>query len=345
VILDCHRHIIPAGMLTRAVPDAWRPVLGYTGGRRVVSFRGRTLNSVTGEFADPAAILAGAEACGVTHLLVSPWILLIPVQEDPELAVRICRVQNESLAQAAAASPDGRILALGAVPLQDPELAVAELEYLMTLPGLHGVEVPASVAGRHLHDDKFLPFWEAAAGTGALVFVHPTTTGLGLPGLDGHYLWNSVGNPLETAIAAAQLVTGGVLERCPSLMVLLAHGGGALLALRGRLRRAHAVRPEARSDGAAPDDMLRRLYYDSLTHDRAVLADLVAFAGVGHVLLGTDQPFDMGTERPVAEIAALGLVPAEQRLILGGNARRLMRMTCSPGGPGGRPPGPTTAGR
>ena len=93
---------------------------------------------------------------------------------------------------------------------------------------------------------------------GAVVFVHPTTTGLGLPGLDGHYLWNSVGNPLETSIAAAQLVAGGVLERCPSLIVLLAHGGGALLSLRGRLRHAHAVRPEARSGGAADtDEMLR----------------------------------------------------------------------------------------
>jgi aminocarboxymuconate-semialdehyde decarboxylase len=330
MILDCHRHIIPAGMLSAAVPDTWRPALSREDGRHVVSFRGRTLNSVTGEFADPDAILAESQACGVSHVLVSPWILLIPVQEDPELAARICRIQNESLAETSAASPDGRILALGAVPLQDPDLAVAELEYLMTLPGLQGVEVPASIAGRPLNDDKFLPFWEAAAGTGAVVFVHPTTTGLGLPGLDGQYLWNSVGNPMETAIAAAQLVTGGVLERCPSLIVLLAHVGGALLGLRGRLRRAHAVRPEARSEGtAAPDDMLRRLYYDSLTHDRAVLADLVAFAGAERVLLGTDQPFDMGTDRPVPQIAALGLVPAQERLILGCNARRLMRLPAS----------------
>jgi aminocarboxymuconate-semialdehyde decarboxylase len=327
MILDCHRHIIPPAMLTGAVPDEWRPELSSQDGRQLVSFRGRTLSSVTGEFADPDAMLAEAQAAGVTHLLVSPWVLLIPVQVDRDVAARICRAQNESLAAVAGASPDNRILGLGAVPLQDPEMAAAELEYLMTLPGLHGVEVPASIAGQHLHDDKFAPFWEVAAGTGAIVFVHPTTTGLGLPGLDAHYLWNSVGNPLETAIAAAQLVAGGVLERCPSLIVLLAHGGGALLSLRGRLRRAHAVRPEARSGGAAePDEMLRRLYFDSLTHDREVLADLVAFAGAGHVLLGTDQPFDMGTQQPVTEIAALGLRPADERLILGGNAGRLMRI-------------------
>jgi aminocarboxymuconate-semialdehyde decarboxylase len=331
VILDCHRHVIPAAMMTTAVPADWRPELGCADGRPVVSFRGRTLTSVTGAFADVAAMLDEAESAGVTHLLLSPWILLVPVGADAGLAARICRVQNDSLAEAAAGSPAGRVLGLGAVPLQDPKRAVAELEYLMTLPGLHGVEVPATVAGRPLADESFLPFWEAAAGTGAIVFVHPTTTGLGLPGLERYYLWNSVGNPLETAIAVAQLVVSGVLERCPGLILLLAHGGGALLALRGRLRRAFEVRAEARSASqAAPDDLLRRLYYDSLTHDRAVLADLVGFAGASHVLLGSDRPFDMGATRPVEELAALGLRSADERLILGGNASRLMRLSIDP---------------
>ncbi len=182
-------------------------------------------------------------------------------------------MQNESLAEVAASRADGRVHALGAVPLQDPARAVAELEHLMTLPGMRGVEVPASIAGSYLGADCFAPFWAAAADCGAVVFVHPTTRGLGLSALDDHYLWNSVGNPVETTIAAAQLVTSGVLARHPGLKILLAHGGGALLALRGRLRRAYAVRPEARADSAAgPDDLLRRLYYDSLTHDQAVLA-------------------------------------------------------------------------
>jgi aminocarboxymuconate-semialdehyde decarboxylase len=198
----------------------------------------------------------------------------------------------------------------------------------MGLPGLCGVEVPASVAGCYVGEQQFEPFWAAAAATGALVFIHPTTTGLGLPALADHYLWNSVGNPLETTIAAAQLVLSGVLERHPGLTVLLAHGGGALLALRGRLRRAAAVRPEAVADGARDvDDLLRRLYFDSLTHDQAVLADLVAFAGAGHVLLGSDRPFDMGSERPADEIRALRLSPAAERQITGGNAGRLLHMT------------------
>jgi aminocarboxymuconate-semialdehyde decarboxylase len=326
VILDCHCHVIPAGMLTDAVPEDWRPALSQETGQRIVSFQGRRLTSITGEFCDVGVMLEQAAVAGVSHLLLSPWILLVPVGAEPAVAARICRVQNESLAEAASRA-DGRVLALGAVPLQDPVRAVAELEYLMSLPGMRGVEVPASVAGRYLGDDCFAPFWAAAAECSAVVFVHPTTTGLGLPALDAHYLWNSVGNPVETAIAAAQLVTNGVLARHRGLQVLLAHGGGALLGLRGRLRRAHAVRPEASAaSAAAPDELLRGLYYDSLTHDPAVLADLVGFAGAGHVLLGSDRPFDMGADRPADDIAALGLSHSDEQLLLSGNARRLLRL-------------------
>ncbi len=326
MIVDCHCHVIPAGMLTDAVPQSWQPRLTAAGGRQVVSFQGRQLTSVTGEFSDVSVMLGQAEAAGVTHLLVSPWILLLPVLAELPVAVRICRVQNESIARAAQDS-GGRVYGLGSVPLQDAALAAAELADLMKLPGMRGVEVPASVAGIYLGDDRFTPFWEAAADTGALVFVHPTTRGLGIAGLDGGYLWNSVGNPLETTIAAAQLVVAGVLERQPGLRILLAHGGGALPALRGRLRQAFAVRPEARSGGCEPDDSLRRLYFDSLTHDPAVLADLVAFAGAGHVVLGSDRPFDMGTDRPVEEIKALGLRAHDEQLLLGGNAAQLLSLT------------------
>ena len=323
MIIDTHCHVIVAEMTAGRVPEHWRPVVNREHGRYQLRFRGREISSVTGEFTDVAAMLAEAAATGVGHLLLSPWINLVPVDAGPDEARLICQVQNEALAAAAAAHP-GRVNAVGAVALQDPVLAARQLTELVTVPGLCGVEIPSSVGGRYLGDDFFGPFWETAEQSGALVFIHPSTRGFGVPALDGYYLWNSVGNPMETAVTAAHLAVSGVLERHPGLRVLLAHGGGALPAVRGRLRRAFAVRDEARSRSAAgPDESLRRFYYDTVTHDADLLADLIRYAGADHVLLGSDRPFDMGTTDPVGEVRALGLGTGED-LVMSGNAARLL---------------------
>lgn len=322
MIVDAHCHVIVEEMTARGVPEDWRPVVTRPGGQYRLGFRGREISSVTGEFTDIDVMLAQAGATGVDHLLLSPWINLVPVDAGPDEARLVCQVQNDALAAAVAARP-GRLTAVGAVALQDPVLAARQLAELVSAPGICGAEIPASVSGRYLGDDFFLPFWEAAEATGALVFIHPTTRGFGLPVLAGYYLWNSVGNPLETAVTAAHIAVAGVLERHPRLRVLLAHGGGALPVVRGRLRRAFAVRAEAAARcRAGPDESLRRFCYDTVTHDPGLLADLVRYAGPEQVLLGSDRPFDMGTDDPAAEVRALALGAAEE-LVLGGNAARL----------------------
>ena len=325
VILDCHCHIIPAGMLTDAVPDDWRPVLRRQDGRQVVSFRGRPLTSVTGEFCDVGVMLgAGGGRRG------DPPAALAVDPADAGAGGPGDRRQDLPGAERQPGRGRRRSPAAGSTRsarcrCRTPGCAAAELEYLMQLPGMRGVEVPASVGGQLSRRRQVRAVLGGAAATWRGRVRAPDHHRPRPARADGHYLWNSVGNPLETAIAAAQLLTAGVLERHPGLTVLLAHGGGALLALRGRLRRAYAVRPEARSGGTGdPDELLRRLYFDSLTHDQAVLADLVAFAGAGHVLLGSDRPFDMGADQPVQDIRALGLSQADEQLLLGGNASRLL---------------------
>jgi aminocarboxymuconate-semialdehyde decarboxylase len=323
LIIDTHCHVIVEQMTAGTVPEYWRPTVSRENGQYRLGFRGRAIDSVVAEFTDVAVMLGQAAQAGVGHLLLSPWINLVPVDAGPDEARLICQVQNEALAGAAAAHP-GRITAVGAVALQDPGLAARQLGELMTAPGLCGVEIPSSVGGRYLGDDFFLPFWEAAEAAGALVFIHPSTKGLTIGALDGYYLWNSVGNPMETAITAAHIAVSGVLERFPRLRVLLAHGGGALPVVRGRLRRAFAMRPEAAArTQAGPDESLRRFFYDTVTHDHGLLADLVAYAGPGQVMLGSDRPFDMGTYQPVDEVRALGL-GADEDLVLGGTAARLL---------------------
>jgi aminocarboxymuconate-semialdehyde decarboxylase len=320
VTFDVHAHVIVPEITG---DEPWRPrVYRDDSGAQVVELEGRQVRSAIAEFVDIDGILAAQDEAGVDRVLLCPWVPLLYYEAEPHEGLRRARIQNEALAGLVEEHPD-RVAALGALPLQDPELAAGELDGVMDQ--LSGVEVAASVRGVFLGDDRFEPFWAAAEASGALVFVHPTTRGLDSPVFQDHYLWNTVGNPLETAITAAHMVMAGVMERHPRLRVLLAHGGGALLALRGRLRRAHGFQPQARSRlDESPDESIRRFYFDTLTHDEELLRALIAYAGADHVLLGSDYPFDMGDARHVDTVRALGLAPDVEQAVLGGNAERLL---------------------
>ena len=327
MIVDVHVHVIVPEILRGVAGDeAWRPSVHWEGDAQVVELGGQAIRSATREFVRIDRVLAEEESSGVDHVVLSPWVALLPYALDLEDGLRVCRLQNEALAAIAVAHP-GRVSALAAVPLQEPATAAKELESAMALRGVVGAEVAASVRGDYLGDDRFLPFWEVAESSGALIFVHPTTRGFELPAFRDYYLWNTVGNPLETAITGAHLVMSGVLERHPRLRVVLAHGGGALPAVRGRLRHSHGFQPLAKARlRESPDVSLRRLYYDTITHDAELLRALVAYAGPDRVLLGSDHPFDMGTTRPVDEVRELGLSPGHEAAVLGGNAVRLLEL-------------------
>ena len=294
MVVDAHAHVIVPGL---GAETEW------VDGAQIVRFGGREIRSAVREFVDPRRILEEQDAAGVDVVVLCPWV---------NLCGRETGRQNEALA----AMTGPRVATLGTVDPEQPD----ELRELMADGRLGGVELPASVGGRYLGDERFRDFWAAAEETGALVFVHPTTHGFSDPVFDEHYLWNTVGNPVETTITAAQLVLGGVLDEHPALKVLLAHGGGAVLALRGRLAHEQTFHPPGRDVLAA----LRRFYYDTVVHDVDVLRDLVAFAGADHVLCGSDYPFDMGTDRPAEIVRAVRLPENDEAAILAGNALRLL---------------------
>jgi aminocarboxymuconate-semialdehyde decarboxylase len=319
---DAHAHVIVPEITG---DEPWRPkVWRDEEGDQVVELGGKQIRAAIQEFVDVDRILAAQDEAGVDRVLLCPWVPLLYYDAEPEEGLARARIQNEALARLVRDHPD-RIAALGAAPLQDPELAARELEAAMGDGVLKGVEVAASVRGVFLGDDRFEPFWEAAEATGALIFVHPTTRGFDSPAFQDYYLWNTVANPLETATAAAHMVVAGVMERHPELRVLLAHGGGALMAVRGRMRHAHGFQPQARSRlGESPDDSLRRFFFDTLTHDEALLRALIEYVGPDHVLLGSDYPFDMGDARHVDTVRALELAPDVEARILARNAEELI---------------------
>jgi aminocarboxymuconate-semialdehyde decarboxylase len=324
--IDVHAHVI-VPEITREAGDGepWRPrVYRDDSGAQVVEIGGREIRAAVAEFVGVDGILRAQDEAAVDRVLLSPWVPLLFYDADADEGLARARIQNDALEAIVRSHPE-RVAALGGLPLQDPELAARELRALMARGQLSGVEVAASVRGVYLGDDRFEPFWEAAAATGALVFVHPTTRGFDSPAFQDYYLWNTVANPLETATTAAHMVVAGVMERHPDLRVLLAHGGGALLAVRGRMRHAHGFQPQARARlRESPEDSIRRFHFDTLTHDEALLRSLIDFAGPDRVLLGSDYPFDMGDARHVETVRSLGLAPDVEAAILGGNAERLL---------------------
>jgi aminocarboxymuconate-semialdehyde decarboxylase len=323
--IDAHAHVIVAELLRdRASAETWRPSVSREDGRQVVEFEGRRITSAVQEFVDLDRILAAQERAGIERVVLCPWVPLLFYEVEADEGVRRCRLQNCGLARLRRERPD-RVSVLGAVPLQDPELAAVELEQLMSSGVFAGVEVAASVYGTYLGDVRFEPFWAAAERAGALVFIHPSTRGFAAPVFGERYLWNLVGNPMETTIAAAHMVLAGVLERHPALSVLLAHAGGAIVSLRGRLRHGSQTIGDAGIGLSEPADVsVGRFLFDTVTHDPALLRALVDAVGAERVMLGSDYPFDMADPQPVQTVRAAGLGPESQDALLFGNAERVL---------------------
>jgi aminocarboxymuconate-semialdehyde decarboxylase len=325
MVVDTHIHIIvPEITLEAALDETWRPSITWDNGSQIVMIQDRQMKSVLRPYSDIDLILKEQQAAGVDRILLSPWSGLLKYDFEPQDGLRISRIQNESLAGMAQQYPD-KIKAIGTVPLQDLELAIQELKSLMQEPGLCGIEIAATVRDIFVGDDRFRPFWAAVEETGALVFIHPTTGGLGISGLQDYYMRNSVGNPMETAVVAAQLVMAGIMEEHPNLKVILAHGGGAIASIRGRLRHAHSFQPIAQKRlKESPIDSLKRFYYDTVVHDAVLLQQLIDFVGDDHVVVGSDYPYDMGYMKPAELVKSLNLSNESEAKVLGGNAARLM---------------------
>src|SRR5262245_2032319 len=246
---------------------------------------------------------------------------------DGPTGARLAAVWNDGASAAHVAHPD-RFVGCAMLPLQDPARALAELERAAALPGIRGVYMGTNVAGRELSDPEFFPIFERAAARKLPVLLHPLRV-IGSQRLAPYYLGNLLGNPFDTAIAAAHLVFGGVLDRLPSLTVCLPHAGGALPYVHGRLRHGQGVRPETKGVAKKPfSAYLRRFTYDIISHDLSALRYLVATVGADRVMLGTDFCFDMGVERPLAVIQAkaTGLSRKDQTRVVRDNAARMLRL-------------------
>ena len=237
---------------------------------------------------------------------------------------RAARIVNDGIAQMVAGNP-ARLRGMATLPMQHVEAAIDEMERVHREFGFKSVEIATTAPGGELADAKYRPLLARAQELKMTVFAHPNTVGA-TGRLDCYYLTNLIGNPLETTIMVANLIFSGALDALPELNMLLAHGGGFAPYQIGRFVHGHTVRPETRADSAAsPKDLLRRFYFDSLTHDPQALRFLIDLVGADRIVIGTDAPFDMGDGQPLAMLDQVPALTADERAnICTNTARRLL---------------------
>jgi aminocarboxymuconate-semialdehyde decarboxylase len=242
----------------------------------------------------------------------------------PALAVRYARMVNDAFAAIVRERGD-RFTALATLPLNDPAAAAAELERAMDRLGFRGVMVFGNVNGVALSDPRFHPLYERAHARNAVIYIHPTHP-VGVEAMGKYWLMPLVGFPFDTTLAAASLVFSGVVERFPGITWVLAHLGGAIPYLAERLDRGYRAFPTCREYiSRPPSAYLKEFYYDTVNFDRGALQLAIDFAGVDHLLAGSDFPHQIGSLRSMVEsIEAQGLPSRETEQILGGNAARLL---------------------
>lgn len=243
---------------------------------------------------------------------------------DDELGLELSVAFNDAVSAAHRAHPD-RLIGFACLPLQNPHLALQELERAARLPGIRGVYMATAVRDRELSDRSFFPVYERMADLGLPLFLHPMM--INNERLKQYYLINLCGNPFDTAIAAAHLIFGGVLDAFPKLEVCLPHAGGALPILRGRMDRGFEVRDECKTVPRPPSEYLRRFTYDTISYSAPILEDLVRLVGAERIMMGSDYCFDIACNDPVGTVNEVKSLTARQRAqILWENAARLLKL-------------------
>ena len=320
--IDFHFHMIPKFFLDElSDSNPWGKSV-ETEGDRLFMRMGPIRFPMDPDHYDAGAILAAMDQMRIDVAAISPSPMLFHSHLPSEVVAPLHRRVNDHLAMMAATYPD-RFRPLGILPMQSPELAVAEAERVLS-DGLSGIEVETNIAGLALSDASLWPVYETIERLGGVVFLHPAGI-LGMDRLREYYLSNLIGNPTDTSAAAAQLIFGGVLNQFPKLEIVLPHGGGSTPALCGRWDHGAQVRPELDHMEQMPSELVRRFHFDSLTHSDAALSLLLEVAGSERVVLGSDHPYDMGQTDPVGQIEKRAdLSEADRIAILGDNAALLL---------------------
>ncbi len=292
----CHKHVMISGKIYRTVADG-----SWSVPRRIEAMGGMRV---------------ARQALSPMPELLSYWL---PLEDGRNLI----RYLNEQIAEMVTRAPE-RFVGLGAVPLQDVESAILELQFIKNTLRFAGVEIASHVNGVSIGDARFEPFFAAAEQAGAAVFVHALRPA-GQDRIVGAFAEQAVCFPGDIALAAASMITGGIAARHPRLRIAFSHGGGALSILLPRLVHAWKMVPKSRESLAeSPEVYARRFFYDALVFDPKATRFVIDSFGSSQVCVGSDYPFNMGDSDPLGTLEKSGLDPEIIAAVASGNARRFL---------------------
>lgn len=329
--IDLHTHILPErwpNLRQRYGYGGWVALEAHGPCCARMHIDGRFFRSIDSNCWDPTVRIAECDRLGVSTQVLSTVPVLFAYWAKAADTLDFARFLNDHVAGVCRDRPD-RFIGLGTVPLQDPQLAIGELERCVGELGMRGVEIGSHVNHWNLNAPELFPFFERCEQLGAAVFVHPWDM-MGQESMQKYWLPWLVGMPAETSRAACSLIFGGVLARLPRLRVCLSHGGGSFPFTLGRIEHGFRERPDlcAVDNATSPRETLPRLWFDSLVHDAEALRFLIRLVGAQRVALGSDYPFPLGEREPGALIESMGdLDAATRELLLSGAARTFLGLS------------------
>jgi aminocarboxymuconate-semialdehyde decarboxylase len=325
--IDIHAHVVPENFpayLGARIPAEWPSMAPAHECHRHVMISGKVYRTVSDRCWSASRRIEDLADMGLGLQAISPMPELLSYWMEARDAAGLLRYINEQIAEMVALS-DGKLCGLGAVPLQDMDLAIAELDYVIDTLGFAGVEVGSNINGRPIGAPEFAPFFAAAEAKGAAVFVHALRP-CGMERVIGpKQLQQALGYPGDVGLAAASVLTTNLIARFPRLRIAFSHGGGTLAMLLPRLEQARRVFPPLQEAiGTSPTVQARRLYFDSLVFDPATLRHLVSVFGASQVMIGTDYPFAFHDKSPVESLCQAQFDQSVHEQLLRGNARRFL---------------------
>lgn len=271
----------------------------------------------------PEQRIKDMDSLGVDVQVASTGAQFYYYGRDGQEIAAMHRQCNDEVHQMTIDHPD-RFKGLAQIPMQDVDLAIAELDRCVNQLGMAGAMIDDKVNGKTFDEPEFLPLWKAAEQMGAVFLIHQGGGTLVSSRTRRYHLPNTIGNLVDRAVTFASFVMGGVMDACPDLKICLAHGGGYACYGVGRMDRSWDV-GRLPQIPQPPSAYLNRFYYDCLTHSESALRMLIDMAGIDKVVFGTDWPFDMQIDWPVSWLLSLeSLTQEEKEAILWKNMEKLL---------------------